>query len=132
MDDTLEDALKSFELGRKLLPAAKLSQVLSTQPCEGYLDILVQPSELSINMTTLSSTLITAWKASCRLNCLVLGAGTNDIFGIEIALTEIVSALKDLIKEKQRSAFDSIPANHLRLWNVSCLTPRFGTSMLTI
>jgi hypothetical protein len=45
--------------------------------------------------------------------------------------TSYVNA-NDLIKDKKRPEFDSIDADSLKLWNVSCLPPRFGTSMLTI
>jgi hypothetical protein len=54
---------------------------------------------------------------------LVLGGDPSNIFAIEIALMEDIGALKDLIKEKNRLELDAIPADSLKLWDVSYLTP---------
>jgi hypothetical protein len=56
------------------------------------------------------------------LNCLVLGGGPGNIFAIEIASTKDVGALKEAIKDKKKHAFDSVDADSLKLWGVSCLT----------
>ena len=58
-----------------------------------------------------------------KLNCLVSGDAPSNIFEIKIAPTESVSALKELIKEKQKPQFDHVPANRLDLWKVSDLMP---------
>jgi hypothetical protein len=89
---------------------------------------------LSVNIATRSSILIavSSGPQTVRLTCLVLGEPSGDRFHINIAQSETVGRLKDLIKEKQRPAFDAIPANRLKLWNVSCLTSRSSTSMLTV
>jgi len=61
-----------------------------------------------------------------KLNCFVLGDDSSRVFEIKIALTESVSALKELVKEKRRPLFDHVPADHLDLWNVSDLMPKIG------
>jgi hypothetical protein len=52
-----------------------------------------------------------------------LGGGPSNIFAIEIALTKDVIALKKAIKDEKKNAFDTVDADSLNLWDVSCLTP---------
>ncbi|KAG1856707.1 hypothetical protein DFJ58DRAFT_659315 [Suillus subalutaceus] len=60
-----------------------------------------------------------------RLNCLVSGDDPRfHIFPIKIARTESVSDLKKLIKEEKRPEFNTVAADHLKLWNASDLIPR--------
>jgi hypothetical protein len=59
MDATLEYALKIFELDRKELPATQLVTTISHLFHNDYLHIVVQPGGLSVNIPTLTFTLIT-------------------------------------------------------------------------
>lgn len=56
-----------------------------------------------------------------KLNCIVLdGSNNNHIFSVRISDEDSnVDDLKEKIKEKKRPAFDRIPADTLKLWNVS-------------
>jgi hypothetical protein len=54
-----------------------------------------------------------------KLNCLVLGDDPSHVFTIEIVDSKNVSALKELIKDKKKPAFDHVPADSLNLFRVS-------------
>jgi len=54
-----------------------------------------------------------------ELNCWVLGDLPDRIFPVKIAANESVGSLKDAIKEKEKPAFDHVPAKTLILWRVS-------------
>jgi hypothetical protein len=54
-----------------------------------------------------------------ELNCLVLGDDPSRVFTIEIGGTKKVSALKELIKDKKKPAFDHVPADTLDIFKVS-------------
>src|ERR1700738_4202598 len=54
-----------------------------------------------------------------ELNCLVLGDDTSHIFTIDIGGTKKVSTLKELIKDKNKPAFDHVPAHALNIFKVS-------------
>jgi hypothetical protein len=54
-----------------------------------------------------------------HLNCWILGDNTRRAFSVKIAQSEIVDALKDVIKNKKKHTFDAIDANLLDLWKVS-------------
>jgi hypothetical protein len=54
-----------------------------------------------------------------ELNCLVLGDDHSHIFTIEIQGTKNISALKELVKEKNKPAFDHVPAHTLELFKDS-------------
>jgi hypothetical protein len=53
------------------------------------------------------------------LNCLVLGQDRDHIFQVTLARTKSIADLKDAIKEKQKPAFDHVPAVTLVLRKVS-------------
>ncbi|RHZ47953.1 hypothetical protein Glove_564g71 [Diversispora epigaea] len=54
------------------------------------------------------------------LNCLVKKDNPyENCFEVEIDKTRTVSALKELIKDKQKPNFDHLPANQLKLWKVN-------------
>jgi hypothetical protein len=53
------------------------------------------------------------------LSSLVLGDDPSHIFTIEIADSKDVSALKELIKDKKKPAFDHVPADTLNIFRVS-------------
>jgi hypothetical protein len=57
--------------------------------------------------------------STLELNCLVQGVGLRNVFSIEIASTKNVSALKELIKDEKKHAFNRVPADTLVLWKVS-------------
>jgi hypothetical protein len=65
-------------------------------------------------------------RSNYKLNCLVLGDDPSHIFSVDIAPTESVSALKDLIKEKKKHAFRDVDADSLKLWNVGDLMLMIG------
>lgn len=54
-----------------------------------------------------------------RLNCFILGHDPSEIFSIEIAHTNTVSELRELIKDKNRDVFHDVPACCLCFWDVS-------------
>jgi hypothetical protein len=54
-----------------------------------------------------------------ELNCIVLGGDYKRIFPIEIKGTKKVGDLKDFIKDKNKPAFDRVPAHYLELFKVS-------------
>ncbi|RHZ47778.1 hypothetical protein Glove_567g21 [Diversispora epigaea] len=56
--------------------------------------------------------------AEIMVFCLVLGDVIGDGFPIEISSDISIGYLKELVKEKIKPRFDSIPANILRLWKV--------------
>jgi hypothetical protein len=97
---------------------------------------LLQASRGVAALGVASSTLLTArhlfllfqyhMQSNYKLNCLVSGGDLSHIFEIKIAPTESVSALKELIKEKQKHAFRDVDANRLDLWKVSDLMPTIG------
>ena len=49
----------------------------------------------------------------------MLGDDASHIFPVEIVNSKTVGALREVIKEKKRPAFDHIPADTLILWKVS-------------
>ncbi|KAF8234892.1 hypothetical protein L208DRAFT_1122458, partial [Tricholoma matsutake] len=53
-----------------------------------------------------------------ELNCFVLGNSVNNMFPVKIARAESIGMLKESIKTKNSSVFDSIPAHQLDLWKV--------------
>lgn len=67
-----------------------------------------------------------------KLNCIVLdGSNTNQIFSVRISDEDSnVDDLKEKIKEKKRAAFDHIPADTLKLWNVSISPKKFSEARL--
>jgi hypothetical protein len=54
-----------------------------------------------------------------ELNCLVLGDDPSHIFPIDIGGTKKVGALKELIKDKNKPAFDHVPAHALEVFKVN-------------
>jgi hypothetical protein len=54
-----------------------------------------------------------------ELNCLVLGDGPTHIFGVEIEDNKKVSDLKEFLKDKNKPAFDQVPAHALEVYKVS-------------
>ena len=54
-----------------------------------------------------------------ELNCLVLGDDSSHIFTIEIQGTKNISVLKELIKDKNKPAFDHVPAHALKVFKDS-------------
>ena len=54
-----------------------------------------------------------------ELNCWVLGDDSSHVFAVNIARLEVVSFLKEAIKDKTKSVFGGIDARSLRLWKVS-------------
>ena len=54
-----------------------------------------------------------------ELNCWVLGYDSRRIFVVDIARSEVVSFLKEAIKDRTKSVFGDIDARTLRLWKVS-------------
>jgi len=64
--------------------------------------------------------------ANYKLNCLVLGDDPNHIFPVNIAQTQTVGDLKKVIKDEKKPQFDHIPADGLKLWNVSDLMLTIG------
>jgi hypothetical protein len=53
-----------------------------------------------------------------ELNCLVLSDDSSHIFTIKIQGTKNISALKELIKDKNKPAFEHVPAHALKLFKV--------------
>jgi hypothetical protein len=53
-----------------------------------------------------------------RLNCVVVGDGAQQIFTVQIAHSQNIALLKDLIKEKNSHAFNGVDAKCLVLWKV--------------
>jgi hypothetical protein len=53
---------------------------------------------------------------------MVFGDDLKSIFQVKISATEPVSALKKVIKEEKRHAFQDVDADALRLWKVSTFT----------
>ncbi|KAG2362872.1 hypothetical protein BDR07DRAFT_1283563 [Suillus spraguei] len=58
-----------------------------------------------------------------KINCIVLGENPKDIFPVNIAHTETVGDLKDLIKDKTNQQFKLVDAKSLKLWQASGLMP---------
>jgi hypothetical protein len=57
-----------------------------------------------------------------ELNCLLLDQGLGHVpFKVEIANTKSVSALKEVIKEKKKNAFQHFDADDLIVWQASIL-----------
>jgi hypothetical protein len=54
-----------------------------------------------------------------ELNCIVLGDDPSHAFVIDIVDNKKVSALKKAIKDVKKSAFDHVPADHLKIFMVS-------------
>jgi hypothetical protein len=54
-----------------------------------------------------------------QLNCFVPGDGRNQVFPVEIANNKPISALKKVIKEEKKVAFEHVDADLLQLWKVS-------------
>ncbi|KAJ8580322.1 hypothetical protein M405DRAFT_778345 [Rhizopogon salebrosus TDB-379] len=110
VDETLERNINNLELDPKksLSPVAKLLKVFSNLPEEEHLHIVVQGPPVASGPPAVH----------LSLNCFVCGDEPGRIFEIKIAPTESVSALKELIKEKQKPQFDDVPANRLDLWKV--------------
>jgi hypothetical protein len=54
-----------------------------------------------------------------ELNCLVLGEDQSHIFAIEIEDNKKVSALRDVIKDKKKHAFEHSDADALQIYKVS-------------
>jgi hypothetical protein len=53
-----------------------------------------------------------------ELNCCVLGEGVQNVFLVEVPRSKTVSALKEVIKEKNQQAFKGVDARSLDLWKV--------------
>ena len=64
------------------------------------------------------------------LFCLVGGDPEEEPFEVKIDGRETISALKDVIKEKQKPAFDLLPASRLRLWKVDIPIPEGETPQI--
>ena len=62
--------------------------------------------------------------------CLVYDDPLAEPFEVKIDGGETISALKDVIKEKQKPVFDHLPANYLRLWKVEIPITDEGTSQI--
>jgi hypothetical protein len=54
-----------------------------------------------------------------ELNCLILGDDHTHIFSIDIDGTKKISALKEVIKDKNKPAFDYVPAHALEVFKVN-------------
>jgi hypothetical protein len=54
-----------------------------------------------------------------ELDCLVLGDGSINIFGVEIKDNKKVSDLKEAIKDKKKHAFEHVDADELEVYHVS-------------
>jgi hypothetical protein len=67
---------------------------------------------------------------SLRINCLVSGESTEQIFGVKIESTETISDLKESIKEKIW-AFRNLEARYIELLQVSDLMPTIWPVMPT-
>jgi hypothetical protein len=65
-------------------------------------------------------------QSNYKLNCLVSGCDLSNIFQINIAPTESVSALRELIKEKKKPEFDKVDADYLKLCKANDLMPTIG------
>ncbi|KAG2039316.1 hypothetical protein BDR03DRAFT_259861 [Suillus americanus] len=53
-----------------------------------------------------------------KLNCIVWGDDPHRTFAVNIAQTQTVGDLKDLIKDKTKRQFDLVDAKSLELWKV--------------
>ncbi|KAG2119013.1 uncharacterized protein F5147DRAFT_832823 [Suillus discolor] len=113
VDDTLErNHLDELELDHKkpLSPVDEMFEVFDSPPQHKHLHIVVQPLLAGVPRQ--------AGHLSMKLNCLVSGDHPCDIFQVKIVSTEVVSNLKDLIKEKNKHEFDGFDAKSLKLWKV--------------
>ena len=54
-----------------------------------------------------------------ELNCFFLAKDHHLIFSIDIGCTKKVSSLKELVKDKNKPAFDHVPAHALDIFKVS-------------
>ncbi|KAG2336544.1 hypothetical protein BDR05DRAFT_1063613 [Suillus weaverae] len=106
VDDALKRTLESLELNKMESPSPvdEMLEVFDNAPPRKRLHIVIQgphavPSE------------------SLHLNCVVFG--DESIFAVEIAQTQTVDDLKDLIKDRAKPQFDHVPAQQLELWKVN-------------
>ncbi|KAG1849261.1 hypothetical protein DFJ58DRAFT_746628 [Suillus subalutaceus] len=53
-----------------------------------------------------------------KLNCIVLGNDPNCIFPVDIAQTQTVSDLREVIKDEKKPQFDYVDADGLMLWQI--------------
>jgi hypothetical protein len=53
-----------------------------------------------------------------NINCWVLGDNPQRVFSLKIAKLEMVDALKKVIKNEKKHAFDGIDADLLNLWKM--------------
>jgi hypothetical protein len=60
-----------------------------------------------------------------ELNCIVQGDEPTHAFPVEISNTKNVGALRDAIKDKKKPAFETVPADTLKLWKVGALPALF-------
>ena len=81
---------------------------------------------LSFNISPYSNPPVSPAVDLIDLNCLVLGDDTSGIFGVQIASTDTVGALKEAIKEMKENVFRNVDADALQLWRVSDLMPLIG------
>jgi hypothetical protein len=58
-----------------------------------------------------------------KVNCVVFGDNSSNIFTVEIAQTQNVHGLRKLIKDETTPLFDHVAAYDLKLWKVSDLIP---------
>jgi hypothetical protein len=57
-----------------------------------------------------------------ELNCIVQGDEPTHAFPVEISNTKNVGALRDAIKDKKKPAFETVPADTLKLWKAGSLS----------
>jgi Crinkler effector protein N-terminal domain len=53
------------------------------------------------------------------LNCCVFGDDPSRVFSVDIDNNKNISVLRKAIKDEKKSAFDSIDADRLDLWNAN-------------
>jgi hypothetical protein len=116
-DSSLGQNLEELSLSEEssLGPMQNLSELFSEPPIHKHLHILVQPPP--VIQTSLHSEPLQL----LELNCLIIGDSCNNIFTVKIAKTESISALKEVIKEKKKNAFEHVDADTLIVWQVSIL-----------
>ncbi|KAG2072092.1 hypothetical protein BDR04DRAFT_1052092 [Suillus decipiens] len=105
VDDTLEHNLHGLELHSKkrLSPVGQIYDIFNNPRQHNQLHIVVQLPYRSNFMTV-------------NLNCLILGNDASHTFPVQIALTETVYQVKELIKEKMKDLFDGYGAPSIQLW----------------
>ncbi|KAI6023017.1 hypothetical protein BKA83DRAFT_3629476 [Pisolithus microcarpus] len=95
----------------KLYPWCSLSTIFNQSEITDGIDVLVEvPSALAASY---------ALRATLDLNCLVLGDTPDHIFPVELANSETVGALREVIKSKKQHALHGVDADQLSLYRTS-------------